>query len=228
MILLVGLTTFLFGFATKRNNDRKVEETVIVFKDISTPFVTRETVNKLLIVNNQKVAGTTKEKLALNEMEKRVKAHPIIKNADVYVTMSGQVGVNVEQRKPIARINGATSFYIDQSGEKMPLSTNFSARVPLVTGAVEKDMAEVFKLADFIKKDHFLEKHIIGIERTPKGEYILEARKLNYNIMLGKAIDLNAKFSNYKAFYQKALKDNTLSKYNLIKLQFYGQVVCEV
>lgn len=227
MLVLLGLTVLLFVFAIKRNEARTVAEIAISFDDESAPFVTRETVNKLLIVSNEKVTGTAKENLALSEMEKRVKAHPIVKNADVYVTMSGEIGVAIEQRKPIARLNGATSFYIDEDGEVMPLSQNHSAHVPLVTGATEKEKNEVYELVNFIKNDEFLAKHVIGLSRDANGEYALKARKLGYTISLGKVEHLEKRFGNYKAFYQKALKDKSLDNYKTIELKYEGQVVCD-
>lgn len=227
MLILLGLTAFLFGFATQRNQVRKVEEIAISFDDESTPFVTRETVNKLLIVSNENVAGKAKGHVALSEMESRVKAHPIVKNADVYVMMNGTLGVTIKQRKPIARLNGKTSFYIDEGGEVMPLSQNHAAHVPLVTGVSKKELSEVYALTNFISKDEFLVKHIIGIARQNNGEYVLEARKLDYEIVLGTIEKLEKRFSNYKAFYQKALKDKSLGEYKKIVLKYEGQVVCE-
>lgn len=227
MLVLLGLTVFLFAFSSQRNARRNVQAAVIQFEDESSPFVTRETVNKLLIQNKDSVTGTVKENLALDIMEARVKAHPIVKNADVYVTVSGQLGVSVKQRKPIARLNGATSFYIDESGEVMPLSENFAAHVPLVSGVGKEQMSAVFDLATFLKVDSFLEEHIVGVMRKKSGDYVLTARMLGYKIVLGEVDQLESKFNNYKAFYQKAVKDKTLNNYKTINLKYKNQVVCE-
>jgi len=213
LLCLLGLTVFLLVFAIRRNEMRQVEKVTIAFADESTPFVTRETVNKLLIVSGENLAGTAKENLALSKMEKRVSDHPIIKEADVYMTMSGEIGVTIEQRKPIARINGDPSLYMDELGVMMPLSQNFSAHVPLVSGTTKKDTVQVYKLVSFIRDDSFLAKHIIGITRSSNGEYILQGRKLEFKIELGKVEKLEKRFSNYKAFYQKALKDKSLNNY---------------
>lgn len=227
-ILILLLTTgFLLVFATQRNNARQIEEIAIAFDDESRPFVTRETVNKLLIVSKDKLTGTQKENIALSTMEAGVESHPIIKNAEVYVTMSGKVGVSVEQRSPIARIQSNPSFYLDQDGEAMPLSGNFSAHVPLVIGARKKHIDSVYLLADYIRKDEFLTKHIVGIERLTNGEYVLKPRKLEYIITLGKVSQLKTRFSNYKAFYQKTLKDKSYDQYKNIVLKFNKQVICE-
>ncbi|MBE16599.1 MAG: hypothetical protein CL867_10145 [Cytophagaceae bacterium] len=227
LIGLIAITVFLYAFSSKRNARRQVEKVVIAFTDEGSPFMTRKTVNKLLIQSNDSVTGKVKENLALNKMEASVKEHPIVKNADVYVTMSGEVGVTVEQRKPIARLNGETSFYMDETGTKMPLSTNFSAHVPLVNGVSKAQWPEVYRLAGFIQKDAFLKKHITGITRDNNGYYRLDARKLDYKLVLGKVKGLSEKFNNYKAFYQKAAKDKTLDHYKTVNLMFENQVVCE-
>ncbi|MEP0264548.1 hypothetical protein [Dokdonia sp.] len=224
---LLLLTVLLYAFASHRNDKRLVDDIAIQFEDESTPFVTREAVDKLLIQSEGKVTGMPKEKLALNEMELRVNEHPTIKNADVYVTMAGTVGVAIEQRKPIARVNGNTSFYIDQDGEEMPLSENFSARVPLITGIAKKDIPTITQLIRHIKEDDFLNKHIVGVEKQRGGDYMLIPRALSYKIMLGKVTRLELKLSNYKAFYQKAEKDKTLNMYRLINLKYANQVVCK-
>jgi len=227
MLAVLGFIVFLTVFATGRNARREVQDVAVSFVDESAPFVTRETVNKLLIVSGENSTNKAKENIALNEMEKRVNAHPIVKKADVYVTMSGQIGVTIEQRKPIARINGNPSVYMDTSGETMPLSQNFSAHVPLVSGITKKDSTQIYDLASFIRNDSFLSKHIIGIKKEKSGAYVLSARKQTYTIMLGEVRALDERFSNYKAFYQKGLKDKTLGNYKTISLKYKGQVVCE-
>jgi len=224
---LLLLTVLLYAFASYRNSARLVAKVAIQFEDESTPFVTRDTVDKLLIQSEGDVTGMPKEKLALNEMESRVKSHPIIKNADVYVTVGGTIGVTVEQRKPIARVYGDMSFYIDQEGKEMPLSKNFSARVPIVSGITKKDIPTITQLILYIKNDNFLNKHIIGVDKQKDNQYLLIPRKLNYKIVLGEVKKLEHKLNNYKAFYQKAQKDKTLDAYRFINLKYTNQVVCK-
>ena len=46
-------------------------------------------------------------------------------------------------------------------------------------------------------------------------------------ILLGTPEKLNQRLNNYKAFYQKALKDKSLENYQKIVLKYDNQVVCE-
>ena len=119
------------------------------------------------------------------------------------------------------------SFYIDSEGNTMPLSDNFTARVPLVSGEINKENnKDLFKLFKIIYDDAFLRKNIIGIQIMPNGSLLMLNRNYNYQIDFGGLINVERKFQNYKAFFQKVSLDSTLNKYKRIDLRFTEQVVC--
>ena len=67
----------------------------------------------------------------------------MIEKSDVFVSIDGVLKAVVKQKTPIARVfEGDESFYIDYEGGKMPLSNNFTARVPLVSGEINKKNSE--------------------------------------------------------------------------------------
>lgn len=225
LVLILGC--FLLAFASNRNNHRLVKKVSVNFEDESKPYVTRDMVNKLLIQNEDSVTGKPKEKLDLKEMEFRLNEHPMIRKADVYMTVGGEVEVAIIQRQPLARISGNQSFYLDHTGGRMPLSTNFTERVPIITGVGDEHLEEIFRLMTYVNKDVFLQTQVTGIVRQPNEDYRVHIRGLEYTLLLGKVNDLERKFSNYKAFYQKAKKDKTLDKYREINLKYANQVVCK-
>lgn len=220
------LAALLFGFTNQRNSQRKLSGVDIHFASAGNLFITHETVNKLLIQNKGGVTGITKENLVLNTLESALNANQMIQNAHVYLTVNGQLGATIEQKTPIARVGGEQPYYIDANGLAMPLSTVFSARVPLVTGDVDDtNLAEVHKLAMFIYNDAFLSKNVVGIKKNGK-VFRLQLRVDGFTVTVGSAYNLPKKFNNFKAFYQKALKDNTLANYKEVNLIFDNQVVC--
>ena len=117
-------------------------------------------------------------------------------------------------------------YYLDRRGLKMPLSQYHSARVPLVTGASEENLEEVHALASFIRKDEFLTRHVTRIHRNTSGTYVLHLREMGFIVFLGRVRNMDLKFKNFKAFYQKALQDKKLQEYEKIDLRFGNQVVC--
>ena len=210
-ILVLVLMCFVFAFSANRNNRRPVSQVKVNFLGDDNLFITQESVNKLLIVKKEDLTKVPKEILDLNGLETALNSNPMIKTAQVYLTVNGEVRADVKQRNPIARVSTNASYYIDDEGKFMPLSTNYSARVPLVTGFIEKNnLNNVFKIAHKIYNDQFLRKHIIEIHQNKDQTLVLKTRVLDCEIVIGSLDNLDKKINNLKAFYQKAKKEKTL------------------
>jgi cell division protein FtsQ len=168
-----------------------------------------------------------KEKLVLNTVEKVIAANEMVKSAQVYLTIDGELTSKIVQRKPIGRIEGNSKFYLDDEGKRMPFSSNYSARVPIITGNVTgESLKDVYEILEFINKDDFLRKNIIGIHVEAEDNYQLKFRLNRFVVNLGGIDNLEEKFSNFKAFYAKANKDKTLENFAIVSLEFNNQVVC--
>ena len=228
LVLMFGLVIVLFSFTSNRNENRKLTKTKVVFVGENSSFLKQETVNKLLIENNADASAIRKDKLDLNKLEKAVSSDPMVEKSEVFVTIDGVLKAVVKQKTPIVRVfDGKRSFYIDYKGNTMPLSANFTARVPLVLGVIRKQNSEA--LAELFRKiydDAFLKKNIIAIQIMPSGSLKMLNRNFDYQIDFGGAKNVDAKFRNYKAFFQKAVVDSSLYKYRKIDLRFTQQVIC--
>ena len=228
IVLLLGVMVFLYAFTSYRNSNRNLTKSEVVFVDENGAFIEQETVNKLLIENNTDVKSIKKVEVNLNKLEKSVNSDPMIEKSEVYLSIDGVLKAKVKQKNPIARVfNEEGSFYIDYQGNKMPLSDKFTARVPIVSGEINKEFKDDFhKLLQFVYDDDFLKKNIIGIQIYPNGSIRMQNRSYDFVIEFGKAQNMETKFNNYKAFFQKTTADNSISKYKNINLIFTQQVVC--
>ncbi|MGY0391728.1 cell division protein FtsQ/DivIB [Bizionia sp. KMM 8389] len=227
MCLLLILVIGLFAFSSKKNDQRIVSSPEINFNGDDNLFITQENVSKLLILNQEGVENVAKETIDLNLLESALNSNPMIKTAQVYVGVSGHLVAEVEQRKPIARVSSSMSFYIDEEGTYMPLSTNYTARVPFVTGSVtETDLETVYEMAVKVKDDAFLNKHVVSIHQYPDKTLSLRLRQCAFEVYIGTLSKLDKKINNLKAFYKKAFKDKILNNYSKVNLQFDSQVVC--
>jgi cell division protein FtsQ len=224
LVLLVG---FLFAFSNYRNDHREVPKPNIEFVGENKLFITDATVSKLLIQNQQSITGQPKEIIDLNELETALNSNPMIKKAEVFMSVNGEFSAEIEQKRPIARVSTNASYYIDDEGSFMPLSSNYSARVPLVVGNVKKnDLSIVYKFAKMVDRDEFLKKHVIEIRQNNDKTLDFKIRKSDFIVHLGTLEKLEKKINNFKAFYQKALKDKILDNYKLVNLKFDKQVIC--
>lgn len=227
MFVLLLVVIVLFAFSNVKNNDRKISEVEIIFEGEDNLFITHETVSKLLIQNQGTVKNVPKETLDLNLLESALNSNPMIKSAQVSIDVNGDLTAEIEQKKPIARVNNSMSFYIDEQGGYMPLSTNYAARVPIVTGNVEKyNLKSVFEMAQKIKSDDFLRVHVTQIHQDQDNRLSLRLRQCDFVVFVGDLYNLDKKINNLKAFYKKATKDNILNNYSIVNLQFDSQVIC--
>ncbi len=227
MIVLLILVVFLYAFSSARNSKRLVSQPNIQFIGNKNLFITQEAVSKLLIQNQQGITNVPKETLDLNGLESTLNKNPIIEFAEVYVNVEGKLTAKVKQKTPIARVLGNNSYYIDSNGGVMPLSKNYTERVPFVTGFVKKSNLDiVYKVADYVLKDEFLKQNVIEIHQNKNNSIDLKLRQTKFVVHLGQIKQLEKKISNLKAFYIKATKDKVLDKYSKVNLQFGNQVVC--
>ena len=224
-LVIASLIVFMFGFSKQRNEVRKITKIEIEFKDENRLFITENMVNKMLIQNKDSATSIGKETLDLNKMEKRLLENPMIKNADVFVTIDGVLGAKVIQRRPLARVEGNPNFYLDEDGKNMPLSKVYSARVPIITGMSESQYPEVTELVKKIINDEFMKEYVVGLDVTKEGDVFLRIRKNEFKVFFGKSEGIETKFQKFKAFYKLTKKDSLLDNYSLINLNFKDQVV---
>jgi cell division protein FtsQ len=227
-LVLTALLVFLFGFAHRKNESKKVSDIIIEFEEGNNLFMNYEMVNKMLIQNGKTLKNQSKLVVDLHQLETTVRSHPMVENAAVFLTIDGSLKTKIKQRTPIARvISENNSYYIDKQAKMMPLSPNHAARVPIISGRIsETDIKKIFELVTAVSNNEFLNKQIVGIRKKENGEFILDTRLSDQQVLVGKAEGLKQKFKNLTAFYRKAQKDNTITDYSMINIKFDNQVVC--
>jgi len=226
LILLLALILFLYVSTSVRNDSRFLVSSTINIQSTEQPLISEEAVNNLLILNKGSVKNIRKDALDLNSIESVLDTNPYIRDTNVYVSVNGEIGVDVLQKTPLARVQTNESFYIDEEGKMMPTSTNFSVRVPLVTGEVTKNnLPDVFEIVKSIDADPFFKKEIISVV-VSKNKYTFLLREFDFVIDFGASENIALKLNNFKAFYKKAIKDKTIKTYNSVNLQIASQVIC--
>lgn len=227
IIVLSLVVAGLYAFSDYRSQSRIVPRLNIEFVGNQNLYITEGMVNKLLIQNYGPLKNVPKEKLALNTIEEVIETNEMVKSAQVYLTVNGELMSKIIQRRPIGRVEGNSKFYLDDEGKRMPLSISHSARVPIITGKITgKGLEDVYKILKYINQDDFLRKNVIGIHIADEEKYQLKFRMEQFVVSLGGVDNLEKKFNNFKAFYTKANKDKTLEAYNMVSLEFNNQVVC--
>jgi cell division protein FtsQ len=223
----------------------EVKKAEVICKDVKVYipgnqyFIDKQEVDHILRVHSHALIGRQIESINIHELETRLKANPFIEFAKVYTDMDGIINVEISQRQPILRLMNRfdQDFYVDQHGLKIPLSANFTARVLVANGYIDELFAnrvdtlhtslamELFKTADYIRKDSLWDAQIAQLYVNKDHEIELIPRVGNNRILLGDADSLTAKFHNLRTFYKKALPQVGWDTYKLINIKYANQVI---
>ncbi len=230
--IIVLLVSAMHKKEIKEVSDIKVEiegaeQHVFVDEKDVVSFLNKMGVNK----------GTEIDRIDLRHLEDGLKLNGWINNADLFFDNNNIMHVNIQEREPVARIftiNGS-SFYIDSSGKRLPLSDNLSARVPVFTSFPSENkklsgpdsavLADIKYITQFIQRDSFWLQQVSQIDITPQHTYEMIPVLGNQVIALGDTSNLEDKFDRLYSFYKQVWAKAGFEKYERIDVQYDGQVV---
>jgi cell division protein FtsQ len=223
--------------ASRIRDDQKLAGIDIRIRNSKYGFIDKEEIKALLLSNRHIDLGKTSlRKLDVRQMEGIVDANPWIDDAQVYVDNRHVLHVNVTQRVPMARLfeTDGNSYYLDHTLKSMPLSERYIHYTTVVTNVPvmkqEDSAAMVLKanivaLVKFIEKDSFwnaqVSQIIVGEDKTFELVPILG----NHRIRIGDTTNMQKKFNNLFAFYNKVLNRIGWNKYEVLDLRYDGQLV---
>ena len=225
-IFMLLLVVFLYTFSSLRNNARTPDSINIHFNGENPLFIDASNIDKMLIQNQEYIQCVTKDVLDLKALESTISSHEMIETSEVYFTVDGGLKIEIEQRKPLARVVSDPSFYIDRQGQPMQLSDAYSARVLLVHGNVKNSNIKIiYQMLMAIENDTFLKLYVTDLIIDTQNQISMRTRDCSFEILIGDLNQLDQKIINFKAFYQKAKKDSLLKDYKQVNLKFNQQVV---
>ncbi len=185
------------------------------------------------------IVGSKLQQIGCKKIENSIKSHNFVRACSVYKNWKGRLKIQVVPKRPIARIvcNDKPDQYIDDRGEMIPLSTNYTARVVLIN---EKNLCNInqylkespygfalFQLLYFIDQDPFWRAQINYIGRDEKGKLTLATQLGKAMVVLGKPENIKQKMEKLKLFYQVILPYQGWNTYKRVNLEFDNQIVCE-
>ena len=235
-----------------KSHDVKCSKVVIDIPNESNNFfIEKNDIITLLHDKGIKLIGENVGDINEDKLEKMLLMHPSVKSVNIYSTIQGEIKICINQRTPVLRIinNKNESFYIDEQGKIMPLSSKYSANVLIASGNINLNFTKLLakqkklinskdtgktdlvldnlnKIASFIYNDKFWRAQIEQIYVKNNGEYILIPRIGSQKIEFGDISNYKIKFRNLKALYEQGLPKAGWNKYKTINLKYTNQVIC--
>ncbi len=246
-LLTIGGLFTLFGIIafTEIRHGQKHVQTVIVRLDQvdGHSFLTRRDVMGYLTNEGaDPVIGKDYGEVDFRRLEKRLQQHGLVKKCQVSRDLRGDLLVVIEQPRPIARlmasgegIRNVSGQYVSEEGRFFPISMNYSARVPMLTGAYFAQNRSLTNernrpLLDLLKRVHedaFWRAQITELSVNERGEVIMWPQVGSHMIEFGLPVELDAKFKKLKLVYTDVLPAKGWDHYSRVSVQYRNQIVCE-
>ena len=223
--IVFAVSTFSFKSDKQICNNMEV----VVGDSARLHFVTSKEIRKLLTSNGLNPVGMNMSDIPASKIEKTLKSQSRIKHVVCYKTPAGGFHIEITQREPILRImNNRNNYYVDSEGVIMPDSENFTAYVPVATGAIDEALAKgaLYDFALYLKRDAFWNAQIEQIYIDYNENVELIPRVGNQIIILGKLDNYEYKLKKLLALYKNGFSRTGWNCYRKIDLRFDNQVVC--
>ena len=219
------LAILMSAFAHFRNSRRLVEKVMVNFESQGAQFLSDSLVDKLLIQNKGGLPWKAKDSLALSMLETLLENNPYVDNAEVYHFQQGILGVNIQEKSAVVRIQGTDQYYLDKAGNQFPISNKHTPKVPLYMGTLEEEQKEdLLSLIDYIDKDPFLRNELASIHYR-SNSYFIGLRSYGFEVEIGMMRRIGEKLSKLKVFCAYHDNQGLKREYTLINLKFKNQVV---
>lgn len=229
IILVSGyLFISLFLFPGKKSDSICKELKIVITDKSDIQLIDEDKILSLISKNGLNPSGKALKEIETEAIENELKKNKFIKSVESYITPSGNVRIEISQRKPKFRVIGNDNYYIDSDRTKIPTAENYTAYIPIVTGRLTDEFAtgKLFDFITFLEKDNFWNAQIeqINILNNEKVEFV--TRVGDAVVLLGNLDDYKTKLAKLQKLYTEAFNVMGWEQYKKIDLQYNEQIVC--
>ena len=228
-LLVLGFFVFSLRHFSGREKKIVCRNLDIIMADSSNvQMITQKDIALILEEHDLNPIGKTIRDIRTESIEKILHKNPMIKTAECYKTPSGSITIRILQRCPKFRVVGFGSYYMDVDRKPMPVSTNYAAYVPVVSGRVTVSMCsgKMFDFVSYIVDNPFWNAQIEQIYVRDDNKIELVPRVGDGIILLGTLDNYQVKLEKLFKLYQKGFNVIGWNKYKTIDLEYKNQVVC--
>lgn len=183
------------------------------------------------------LVGVELDRIDLEDIERLLNTEAFIRKADAYVDSRETLHIDIVQRTPLLRVIdiSGNNYYLDTEGVRLPLSRHFTARVPVVSGALEPyqmgfdttetRLRDVFEIARLARQDDFMDAWLESIYVDRDGEIALQGNVGSFEVIVGDAENLQAKMQKMKNFMRQGMPLVGWKELESINVKFDRQVI---
>lgn len=220
----------LVGFSHQTESNARFVALEVDVEEVDGMFFVDAAAVKSAILLRDSIAGSYVQDIALAEVSRWVREIPAVDDVLVYPGLNRTLHVHVTQRKPLARLHISADVpdqYIDSNGALLPLSSHYTARVPVIHAPSAEAAMPAFALVEATRDDALWSAFIDQIEVDRSGNLAVIPRLGSARIDFGNLDNLDEKLNKLHVFYREQVARGNLNAYKRIDLAYTDQVVAQ-
>jgi cell division protein FtsQ len=239
-MVLLGLS-FLIAFAERKQGGSVCKNISVEINNLNeNHFLDEADVLQLVEGSGETIKGIGIDRINLKQIEKKLKYDKHILDAELFGDLKGNLIVNVELRRPIARIvqKDAPDAYIAEDGVIMPVSEKYTSRVVLISGYVKpllesedlnktEEGKQLMEMIKYVNADRFWSAQVAQLDIERDGKINIFPQVTGQRVEFGRAENIETKFKKLMIFYKEILPTRGWTKYERVNLEYEGQVIAE-
>ena len=250
---IVGIAVLLVVFfANEVESQRRLTKPKIaIHSEDENTFLTSQELLTRLQIRHLFFDKMRVKDLKVQRIERVIAAMPEVKNVNVYRHLGAELSIDLNLRKPIARVfnRQGESYYLDQEGFMMYRSPSHTARVLVFSGEINvpynprihcdfinnpnlkssREIDQIYRISNYVCNDPLMHQLIGQVYLEADGDFILIPLLGEQQIIFGPARstkEVSDKFERLTHFYKEALPHEGWNKYKEISVKYEGQIVC--
>ncbi|NUM32225.1 MAG: hypothetical protein HUU47_07875 [Bacteroidetes bacterium] len=231
-LIVIGAVT-VYYFSSKNDSKALCRDVIIKIKyKTEKPLINETDIYRFLKIADKKKHFINKptNKIEIKKIEYTLRKTPQIKSADVYINISKELVLEIEQRTPLLRIltTQGNGYFLCDDLKKIPLSSHYSPYITPVSGNVNAKMdKKLYALAVYVNNNSFWKDQIQQYFVSENDDISFIPTTGAHEVIIGDTNNLDEKFKKLETFYQNGLNKIGWEKYKTINLKFKGQVICK-
>lgn len=238
-VVLIGLFIVICVAAIDKRNEVRCDKLEVRFRnDKNLGFIQSKEIAKEVSDADPNWRGQKLSRIKFNLIEKSIKQNEYVKRAELFLDHRHTMNVVVEPKSPIARIHSNYgSYYLSESWDKMPLSSQYSERVIQVSGRVGNLVHPTTKVDSFIsfsvkKILRYIDENKIWKHAIDQ-IYITEQGKVEFVLVFCKPFiqvgyvdeEFEKRMKKMYLFFKTVSRHHSIDDYDELDFQFSQQVV---
>ncbi|MEM0999351.1 MAG: hypothetical protein AAGN35_20000 [Bacteroidota bacterium] len=237
---VILLSWIIVGLASARLDATKVRGLQpVLLNEENNHFLAMEDVQHLVReIQGRPVEECERREIDIARIEDSLRHNPYVKQAEAYQELDGDLVVEMELRKPLARVmyRDGSGFYLDKDFTKVDLSRRYTANIVLVRGLpyegvsprdsiLSPELGALEEMLRYVDQSRFLRSLVSEIVVGAEGELTIYPEIGDVIVEFGQPKRIAEKFEKLQLFYHKVLNKVGWQKYRAISLKYRDQVV---